>query len=434
VVSYPVLWERRWLRYAIEALFVLIPVLLMYGKFDMGWARHYAFHVGVSALAVVFILHARESGRRLTSDLRWLVGGFVVLAVISCVAVLGAGTSIHGLIDGVIKQPLRQADAFSIPLGMSKRVYAFDFIALGAAVVYWFAARYRAAAPSVAWRAIWSTFAIVVGVTMLFAVAGQTLPFNANGLEGFPLSMLPFCWVALIPTAPTERRPSFARLFLPLLAVLQSLHAYPVAGSQIQLSAFLLVPVGALCVGNGVRGLFAAIELPADRLALGGLAAVTVVVLGWFTVNVYLKEQISEARGNYNAGFALNLPGSSKMHLGSEEEVALYESVVHNVDKYCATTVMEPGMDSFYLWTEQEPPSYTATGWETLFDAEHQEKVIEDTRGDKQLCLLRNPGLQAGWGEKEGILTEYLEQGFRKIGQWGEYELLRREGPYKGSL
>ena len=69
-----------------------------------------------------------------------------------------------------------------------------------------------------------SCFAIVVGVTMIYAVPGQSLPFNANTLEGFPLSMLPFCWVALIPMTSEERAPSFARLLLPLLAVLQSLH------------------------------------------------------------------------------------------------------------------------------------------------------------------------------------------------------------------
>jgi hypothetical protein len=434
VVSYPVLWQRKWLRYAIEALFVLVPVLLMYGKFDLSWARHYAFHVAISALAVVFVLHARPTGRRATSDLRWLVGGFLVLAIISCVAVLGAGTSIHGLIDGVIRQPLRQADALSVPLGLSNRIFAFDLVGLGAAVAYWFAARYRSAPPSGTWRAIWAVFAIVVGVTMIYAVPGQSLPFNANTLEGFPLSMLPFCWVALIPMVGEERVPSFARLMLPLLAVLQSLHGYPVSGSQIQLSALLLVPVGALCVANGVRGLSAGVNVPADRIALGGLAAVIVVALGWFTLKVYLTEQISLARGNYNAGYSLGLPGSSKIHLGSEEEVATYQAVVHGLDRYCTQTVMEPGMDSFYLWSEQEPPSYTATGWETLFDTEHQERVIEDTRDDKQLCLLHNPAIQAGWGEREGILTEYLEQGFKPIGKWGEYELLRREGPYKGNL
>jgi hypothetical protein len=90
---------------------------------------------------------------------------------------------------------------------------------------------------------------------------------------------------------------------------------------------------------------------------------------------------------------------------------------------------MEPGMDSFYLWAEQEPPSFTATAWEKLFDEEHQRQVIEDTAATKELCLLRNKSLAAGWGTSEGILVRYLEHGFLPIGKWGEYELLRREGP-----
>jgi hypothetical protein len=99
------------------------------------------------------------------------------------------------------------------------------------------------------------------------------------------------------------------------------------------------------------------------------------------------------------------------------------------MDKNCKQTVMEPGMDSFYLWTEEEPPSLTATGWETLFDDEAQEQVIDDTASIEGLCLLRNKERAAGWGESEGPLVTYLEHGFRPLGKWGEYELLRRQGP-----
>ena len=86
-------------------------------------------------------------------------------------------------------------------------------------------------------------------------------------------------------------------------------------------------------------------------------------------------------------------------------------------------------MDSFYLWAQQEPPSLTATGWETLFTDADQEQVIADTASTEELCLLRNKALAAGWGESDGPLVRYLENGFRLIGKWGEYELLRREGP-----
>jgi hypothetical protein len=429
-VSYPVLWQRRWPRLVLELAFVAIPGLLMVSKLDEGWARHYAVHVAATAFAVVIALRARRPAERRSGELFWLIGGFVALAVVSCVAIVGAGTSLHGLVDGVIRQPLRQSDAFTIPMQLARRLYAFDLVAVGAALAYWYGARRRKGDPSPAWVGFWSLFAIVVGVTMALAVCGQLLPFNDRSLTGYQLSMLPFVWVALLATAPgTEPAPSFARLLLPLLATLQALHAYPVAGSQTLLSVVLVVPVGALCVANGVRGLARVTEAGPDRVALAGFGALLVVVLAWFVGNTYLREPLKSSRAAYDAGYPLGLPGSSDIRLGSEEEVTLYRDVSEAIRQDCAATLMEPGMDSFYLWSEQEPPSFTATGWETLFDEEHQQQVIEDTSSTRNLCLLRNKALAAGWGESDGALVRYLEHGFRPLGSWGDYELLRRDGP-----
>jgi hypothetical protein len=271
----------------------------------------------------------------------------------------------------------------------------------------------------------------VIGFTLAFSVTGQMLPFNSNLDAGYQFTLLPFVWVALLVTVPGDRpTPSFARLLLPLLAVLQALHAYPVAGSQTLLAVVLLIPVGALCVANGVLGLRRLVAAT-DALALTGLAVLLVLVLGWFTVNVYLREPLKAARGGYHSSApnALNLPGAHDIHVGSVEEAEMYEDIAAAVRKECAATQMEPGMDSFYLWADQEPPSLTATGWETLFDDEAQEQVIEDIAPIEGLCLLRNKERAAGWGLGEGPLVKYLEHGFTLIGKWGEYELLRREGP-----
>lgn len=429
-ISYPVLWRRRWPRLVLELAFVAIPVLLMLSKFDEGWARHYAVHVFVTALAVVIVLRAREPGERPSADLRWLAGGFVVLAAVSLLAIVAAGTSLHGLVDGVIRQPLRQSDAFTIPMMLARRLYAFDLLSLAAAIAYWYGARRRAGPPSQLWLGFWSLFAIGAGIVTALSMNGQVLPFDNNSLTGYQLSMLPFVWVALIATVPGElARPSFARLLLPLLAVLQGLHGYPVAGSQVQMSVVLLVPVGALAVANGVRGLSKLTATGPDRIAIAGFGLVVAVVLAWFVGNAYLREELKRSRAAYDAAIPLELPGAGKVRLGSEEEVQLYRSIAAALRENCAATLMEPGIDSFYLWSEQEPPSYTATGWETLFDDAHQEKVIADTAGTSRLCLLRNPGLAAGWGETDGPLVRYLDRGFRPLAKFGDYELLRREGP-----
>ena len=434
VVSYEALWRRRWPRIVVELLFVAIPILLMLGKFDEGWARHYAIHVCAAALAVVIALRATAPRRRAGGELRWLIGGFVVLALVSCVAIIGAGTSVHGLIDGVIRQPLRQSDAFTIPLNLSRRLYAMDVLAVGVALAYWYAARRRGtAAPTSAWLAAWSMFSILVGFTIAYSVTGQALPFNSTVDAGYQFTLLPFVWVALVVAVPGESpTPTFGRLLLPLLAVLQALHAFPVAGSQTLLAVVVMIPVGALCVANGVLGL-RRLASAQDRVPLAGIAVLVVIVFGWFTVNVYLREPLKAARGTYHssAPYALDLPGSHDIHLGSAEETELYEDVANTMRTECTATQMEPGMDSFYLWAEQEPPSLTATGWETLFDDEAQEQVIEDIAPIEGLCLLRNKERAAGWGLGEGPLVKYLEHGFTLIGKWGEYELLRREGPGK---
>jgi hypothetical protein len=429
VLSYPALSARRWLRILAELAFVALPVLLMLSKLGEGWARHYAIHVALAALALVIALRAREQRQRSNEELAWLLGGFALVFVLSCVTIVVAGTSFNGLVEGVIRQPLRQADAFTIPMHISRRFYALNVLALGAAAAFWYASRgRRGAAPGPTWVAATSLFSIGVGVALALSVSGKTLPFDAGTITGYQLSMLPFAWVALLAQPSDRPAVAFAALLLPPLAVLQALHGYPVAGSQTLLSAFLLVPVGALCVANGVRGLAAVVPAGPDRRALAGFGAVAAIVLLWFVANANLREPLRDAPVGYDGGVSLGLPGSDSIHVG-EEEAQLYGEVTAAIDRNCPALVMLPGMNSFYLWSEQEPPSFTATGWETLFDDSRQRQVVADTRDIAGLCLLRNRALASGWGEAPGPLTRYLEGGdFAPVATFGDYELLARPG------
>jgi hypothetical protein len=428
VVSYPALAGRRLLRPAVEVAFVALPILLMFAKLDEGWARHYAIHVAIAALAVVLILRAREDGRRPGEELRWLAGGFVVIVLVACATVVAAGTSLDGLIDGVVRQPLRQTSAFVIPMQLSGRLYALDLLGLAAAGAYWYASRTRRGPAGSAWLSSVALLSIGVGIALALSVTGKVLPFDPGTLAGYQLSMLSFAWVALVALPDSGRAPAFPCLLLPLLAVLQALHGYPVAGSQTLLSAVLLIPVGAICVANGVRGLASVMVDGADRRALAGCGALAAVVLLWFVANAGLREPLRFFPTTYDSGAPLALPGSHAIHL-SEEEAKVYRDVSTAIDRNCPALVMQPGMNSFYLWTEQEPPSYTATGWETLFDDSRQRRVITDTRGIAGLCLLRNRRIASLWGEAEGPLVRYLEHRFAPVANFGEYELLRRRTP-----
>lgn len=433
-VSYPALLRRRWLRPALEVLFVAVPLLLMTSKLGEAWARHYAVHVAVAAFAVVAALRARDVRERTDGEeLWWLLGGLVVMGVVVSGAILAAGTTPGGLIEGVIEQPLRQTNAFSIPLGLADRTYLFDLLALTGALAYWYFARgVPRVASSAAFVSLVSVLSIVVGLEMAMSVIGKTALFDLTGFPGYEFAFLPFAWVALIPLPGSDdAETSFPRLLLPLLAVLQALHAFPVAGSQTAWSTFLLIPVGALCVVGGIRGLAHTVIGQRERRAVLAIGIVAAAILLGVIVNIQLRHTLDEYRANYNGLVSLGLPGAEDVHV-SEEEADLYRQITAGIDANCRSTLMLPGMNSFYFWSQEEPPTgYNATGWTTLFDEAHQRRVIEQTRGIRGLCELRNEPIADGWSGgtiPDTPLVRYLHRGFRPVGQWGDYELLRREG------
>jgi len=432
VASYPELARRRWLRPLVEVVFVAVPLLLMASKFGEAWARHYAVHVAVAALAIVAVLRARTAPERDGEELRWLLGGLVVVGLTVCAAIVAAGTSPGGLIEGVIQQPLRQSDAFSLALGLANRTYLFDLLGLTGAIAYWYSSRNRTEAFSPAFLSLASVLSIVVGLEMALSVVGKTALFDLITFPGYQFSFLAFAWVALVPLAPVEDdETAFPRLFLPVLAVLQALHAFPVAGSQVAWSTFLLIPVGAICVANGVRGLNAVLVGERERRTVAAIGAVAAVISFAVIINLQLRLPLKEYRAAYNGSVSLGLPGAEDVRV-SPEEAATYQEVTAAIDENCRSMVMLPGLNSFYFWSQEEPPTgFNATGWPTLFDEAHQRRVIEETRSIKGLCELRNEGQAAGWSggtTPDTPLVRYMHQGFRPLVTIGPYELLRREG------
>jgi len=431
VVVYPVLAARRWLRPLVEAFFVVAPLLLMTSKFGEASVRHYAVHVAIAALAVVIALRALRPIPRSNEELGWMIGGLLGVIFASCLALLGSGTSPGGLLYGVIRQPLRQTDSFRIPLELAGRFWYLDALALAGAVAFYWLSRRRATI-SPGFLALASAISIGVGFELALSVIGRTLPSDVNSLAGYQFAFLAFAWVGLLPLSGRDDSDAmFVKLLLPPLAVLQALHAFPVAGSQTMLATFLLIPLGAVCVANGTRGLARVVIGQEERRAfvtLGGLAAVALLV---FLAGVTLRDPLRASRAAYDAEVPLGLPGEVQVRVPPETATADRE-VTAAINRNCGSFLTMPGMDYFYIWTQQEPPTgYNATAWMTLFDDAHQRRVIDDTRSIRGLCLLRNMGLAEGWSQgpvPPGPLVSYLEDGFRPVTTVGPYELLRREG------
>ncbi|MCW2981901.1 MAG: hypothetical protein JWO14_3628 [Solirubrobacterales bacterium] len=438
-VTYPVLSARRLSRSAIELIFVLVPLLLVSSKAGEAWAWHLGLHVSIAAVGVVIALRARQSDRREDGELWWVVGGFLVLAVLICGTTIASGTSFGALFEGVVTQPLHQDEAFFLPLDLPAHIWAFDAVGLACALAYWAQARSATPASTVLRKAA-SVASVLLGIEIGLTLVANSLPANPVTLSGSPVSLLAFTWVALVPPLGGTRRASFAVLFLPTLAVLQPLHAFPVAGSQLYWGSFPLVGVAAICVANGARGLWAMTAERPEREVLFAFAALAALALTVFTVNGTVREPLIESRNAYGARQPLDLPGAADVRLEEGEDDGLRAITAAIVSNCPASFLAEPGMDSFYIWSQMEPPTgLNATAWMTLFDDAKQRQVIEETRSIERLCLLRDKGIAEFWSAgpvPRGPLVEYLHKGFRSIATFGEYELLRREGtgpsPTKG--
>lgn len=110
---------------------------------------------------------------------------------------------------------------------------------------------------------------------------------------------------------------------------------------------------------------------------------------------------------------------------------ANFQGVVTATEENCESVVMLPGMNSFYLWTHQEPPgAYKPTDWSLPFDDARQQRVIETTRSIDRFCLIENVALTRSWDTyaltQSGPLDRYLRHGFVPIAKFDDYELLKR--------
>jgi hypothetical protein len=423
---------RRPLRAAVEAGFVLLPIVLMARELDDPDVRAYALHVAAAALGVVLALRTLAPDRpRRRAELGHFGAGFGGVLLSSLLLALAIGTSPTGLFEGVIGEPFRHADAYHVPLDLAAPVAWLDVAALAGAFAYWRAARRPGqVAGSDAFRSLAS---LAIGAALALSVINEGLTVGSLEPVSFPyrLSLLGFAWLALAPERGAVS--AFGTRLLPALAVAQALHAFPVAGrSQIAWSSFLLAPVAALCLANGARGLARVLQAQRERRALTALALFAALGFGLLIADRALKRPYEARRDAYDITVPLGLPGSDEIRF-SPAEAAQLRDVTAAIDDRCGSLLTYPGMNSFYLWAELEPPTGLNAGyWMGLLDPGQQREVIAAVRARTGLCLLRNRNLAAAWYASggrphgEAPLLAFMRHEFVPLASFGGFDLLRR--------
>ena len=389
---------RRWGGWAAAALLILMPWALMRHLLGQSWAQEYACVAMLGALGVFMAAQVDPlpiAGRRAGFA---LLGGAMLVGLVTITIVLARGTPLAGLVEGVLLDPLKHPG-----------VYFFSFpwrpgtllVAVGALILTVWGWR-RPAAPGVI-RMVAAARLLAMAAFVLAALLILPISNAALGMS-FGVSLAGLCALALR-AGDEGRRDARVRQWLALVLVLQFLHAYPVAGSQINWATFLWIPLLVLAVRDAWLKLAPAI--PPRGQFLTPLAALAAFGLAGFTSYKLLAAGLTNRRD----GEALALPGAEGIIVPDDTVFAL-RIMAENAREHASMLFGLPGIYSFNLWTQLPTPTLAnATHWFSLLSTGQQRAIIARLRAEPHAALI-----------VQGDTLKYLVQhGFRVRGELADY-------------
>lgn len=397
-------------------MLVLLPLALMRAQLGDGWGRLFA---GLSIVASLGLLGAAWRERSPVTSWRdaWRgAGALAGLGAIVALAVWWRGTPLPALLEGILLGPLRHPGVYHFaPVWLPGAAFGGGASLLLALLLFW-----RGNDP----RLHWLLLGLRLGLVLVYGLAClEWLPFSAHK---FTMTFaVPLAWifvVRLTPAGATSPAPGVAP-WLGLLLVLQYLHAFPVAGSQIAWGTFLVVPLFALGLHDTQRWFArrgrsfvpAAVGLVALAAGLG--VAGRLVTLGW--------HRYAESR-------PLHLPGAENLRL-PENFASTLRILSTNATAHGDLLFTLPGLNSFHGWTGLPAPTLAnTTHWFSLLNAAQQAEIAAALGRSAHPVVIVQRGLLGFLGENrfsiDSPLHTYLQREFARSFSLGEYEFWIRRG------
>ena len=431
ILTWRPLAARRPLRWACVAGLLAAPLLIMYPDLSQEWVRELIVLELLSFAAIAIAAHTARPDRDDPPSAmgRWLLGALLG-GVAAATAILGLlllmGTTPSEAYDGIVGQALKLRESLMVPLETPGAAVDWGIFAVVASTLAVALRGGRGGSP------VWPGLCrVAAGLAIWFTVVG-TAPFSIGPAGNYIALPMVLAWVAALAPAgaaePPHRR--FARVFLPLLAVAQTLQAYPVAGSQVRIASLAFVAVGAICLGDGIgqlRSWSAAKGWTLQRFefAASAVALAVAAVLGFHAILA------AGANGlvDYTNRTGLPLRGGHLLRLAAPEGEELTELVWLLKKNRCTTFIGFPNVNSLYLFSGIEPPKPNAPGaWPIVLPADQQQQVVEELRASPRPCAIRDDGLaETAWLhgkplEEIGPLADYIFNGFETVKTVGEFE------------
>ncbi len=365
---------------AIITVAVVAPFVLVVDNISQPWAASIAVLV---ALAIGVLATVSLSADEVSISKPALLGaaaGFAALVGVSLAFVFSTGTSLHGLFEKMVLRPTRVANAIPIkPTNESFNWAAILAMIAGALVLLTVRQRNQPRSRGVS-KFSELDLALAIGGLSLFGVGVARFGSFDTWL---PLVVL-LPALAIAAGAGPEVRLAL-RLLVPL-AVLQFLHIYPNAGSQVAWATVAIAVPCAIAIAAGSEKLSPWVD--ASRALRGACVGALCLIF-------MLATQMWPPRlwKDYVDNPSLDLPGARLVRI-APAEVNQLRDITTAIRTNCDALWFSPfGLGSFYVFTEMSAPTGLFYGFPPgLFDRDQEVRIVRDLsaiaeRGD-DLCVL----------------------------------------------
>lgn len=405
--------SKRLIRRSVAAVTIAFPVILVLSG-SREWQTVFmaiATSVALAVTAYAWFSHsvaAPTNCRAMFRNLAWFGGAGIVMLTFSLSGVLSRGSSVSDVYSGMVSRALRQRGVFSLLVFSDRLRVGLLVVASGLTLLCISRARQFSAGKPQRWELV-----LIVFVELI--CGGEILVTPSYGL-----SLLPVVALLVGPRITTKGEPSKppSRLIFPvLLGLLQVLHAYPVAGSQMGWAMLVITVLGGLVFAQGATDA----KVLAKELAIEPklVSMASLLVAGVAAISIFGFAQASQARwAQYRTDVPLDRKHAKYVRL-DKTTVSTLQTVAKSLKTHCSSYYALPGLGTFSAMTQLPMPTgFNATVWPLLFSDVDQRTVIADLKKVQRLCFIRNDKVLAGWMQgrpvPRGPLLDYLA-GFDRV-------------------
>jgi hypothetical protein len=433
----------RALRIAGWIVIVALGPAIVFSNGVDDWAVLFAMTYVVAAVAVVIASElSRARGPSDSFSLRWLGGGFALVSAVTLGCALLTGSSVGGLWDGIVVRPRAFTTAVLVPLELPPATWLWLIVLPGA--VFGGRAIGRRAAPATV-TLVSGLVRCAGGLGLVAFVLGRSYLVAFVPPGGARFSLLPLAALVLVPRAGSHRGwdDVLARRLLAAAAVTQSLHAFPVPGSQVSWALFLAALAGAVVVGDGVSELADAIELePRIRsaLVLAGAGVVVAIVL----LFPYGPTGGANAPGRqfvdwyhrYHQRVPVAVAGSNRVRLPLDDR-QMIRRASRAIREHCDTVYAFKVTTEYLAYSDARPATGYISSLGLLLTADEQTRVVRSLQSNPRSCVIVPGALTADgalvYDPGVGPFAEYLSgTRWQEVGNVRNGRVLRRAATTTG--